>query len=33
MDSVDTVSRNHVPLMPACSPGLPERITTAISVA
>ena len=33
MDSVDTVSRNQVPLIPACSPGFPERMTTAMRVA
>src|SRR5262245_17607835 len=33
IDSVATVSRNHVPLIPDWRPGLPWRITTAISVA
>ena len=33
MDSVDTVSRNHEPLIPDSSPGLFGWITTAMSVA
>ena len=33
MDSVATVSRNQVPLMPDCSPGFSERMTTAMRVA
>jgi hypothetical protein len=32
MDWVDTVSRNQLPLMPPCRPGLSRWMTTAMRV-